>query len=624
MLDVVVVRRFIIASGLRSSSLVALLCCACVGEGPGAQGSTGYDAAGDGSFDEETGSGEGEDEGEDVEGGLAAEKELRFKNVTTRYGLGKRHGPEFDDSCIERVVGDPYPVIEDCSVQRSPGGAAIADYDGDGWPDVFLPRPGMRDLLYRNLGGEAFEEVGLQMGLAEEARSTGASWADLDLDGDLDLVVSTQGDQAHRIYLQREGGFEPLPRDWADAFQGGMGVGGTSVQIGDLDLDGYPDLIFLEWMWESQLVEGAPQHARILRNRGVSGDPQFDDVTVEIGLSEWVDGDVATMGFSASTADFNLDGWPDLLIAADYGKARLYLGDGQTLTELDDSGLETVDYAMGTAIADIDGDGDLDAYISSIGKVPGVEIDFGEPADYNHVLLNDGTGRFSSDPSSGADTCSFSWGTLAADLDLDGRIDLASTNGWYHVDPILNQSYREDRSCLFLRESPQVEAAQGRPRFANRSGPANFSDRGQGRGLYAFDFDRDGDLDLLEVRNGEPAILWQNDKVPVRAWLNVEARGLAGTADQRQALVAVRRSEGDDWRIEAIGQNSTFLGHGELMASFGLGYHAGSVAGVRVCWPDLGLMKELVDVAPRQHLVVEPTGEVEVTDEPCGTAVLRD
>src|SRR5690606_35915665 len=106
---------------------------------------------------------------------------------------------------------------------------------------------------------------------------------------------------------------------------------------------------------------------------------------------------------------------------------------------------------------------------------------------------------------------------------------------------------------------------------------------------YPLDYDNDGDLDLLEVRNGDAPILWEATTDPGAGWLQVEVLSPAGTPDQRQALVAVRAQAGDNWRIETIGQNSTFLGHGELMATFGFGHYDGVIDAVRVCWPDLGL-----------------------------------
>lgn len=566
----------------------------------------------------------GEDDGEPNPrpDDLDAPVTVSFDDVTTVAGLEQPHRPDADGiGCIFSNFGATYPPTLDCSIQLESGGAAIADFDGDGWVDLFLPRRNLRPLLYRNLGDGRFEDVAQAWGLDEILTASGATWSDLDRDGDLDLVVTTQGLDAHRIYRRDESRFVAVEGPWKDAFASTLGVNGTSVQAMDYDLDGYPDLLFMEWLRNEHKQSDEPWHARLLHNTSATTGLGFEDVTLAVGLEQLVNGTDPQLTFSASSADFDTDGWPDLLLTADYGHARIFLGDGETFTLVPDSGLEAIQFGMGTAVADIDGDGDLDAYVSSIGNNPETDIDFGFPWDQNHVLLNRGDGTFENMTATGAERCSFGWGVLAADLDLDGNVDLASTNGWFHPDPILDALYDSDRSCVFIRDAKGPD--QLLPTFADRSWATGFTDRGQGRGLYPLDFDRDGDLDILEVRNGDAPILWQTRSSQAHAWLQVEVLGEAGTADQRQALVALRMEPDGPWRIETIGQNSTYLGHGELIAAFGLGRRENPVD-VRVCWPDLRLIKQISAVDVRQRLRVGLGGSVEAITEPCGVAILRD
>lgn len=546
---------------------------------------------------------------------VARHPRVRFVEVATELGLSGTQSTWMPTETCPTLNDIGVDPVDDCQIRRFTGGAAVADFDDDGLADIYVPRLDGPDQLYRNLGPDGFEDVAEAWGLASSRASSGAAWADVDGDGDLDLIVSALGEGGFQLFIREDDTFVDQAAARGAALDLDPIIAGMSVQPGDFDGDGYTDLLFTEWMDAGHQSGEAPDNARLLRNRGSQAPGYFEDVSVQWGLDFLAEGIGSSLSFSASFADLNGDGRLDLVWTADFGRARVFLNDGSQFVEEVDSGLEAIEFAMGTALADLDADGDFDLYISSIGENPDFDVDVGFPFDRNHVLLNDGTGSFEA-VETGAERCGYGWGTAAADLDADGRVDLAATNGYYHPDPVIDHSYRNDRSCLFLAS----ESSDADVRFVAQTPGIGFADVGQGRGLYPVDIDNDGDLDLLETRSGDTPLLWKAYLGQPHAWLSVEPRSHAGSADARDAVVAVRGSSESVWRLEAIGQNSTFLGHGELKAHYGFSDSAEATADVRVCWQSAGVMVELLDVALRQRVVVHPIDGFEVS-EPCLVAV---
>ena len=555
-------------------------------------------------------------------GRIAAVAPLRMVDVAPAMGLDLTQGNEL----LPTACQNPYPEVtipaaDDCWIRNFMGGAAIADFDQDGWPDIFLPRAAGPNQLLRNLEGKGFEDVAEDWGLDDLAQHNAAAWVDLDLDGDLDLVISGQGISPHRVYMREVDRFELGSADWQAGLNAVHGVGGTSVQPGDVDLDGRPDLLFMEWTRQFNKRVDESWNVRLLRNLPDAGESyRLEDITRDTDLGDLLDRSEPNQSFSAAFADFDADGLADLFFTADYSHMQFYRGTNAGLELVPESGNEVVKFGMGTAIADIDGDGDLDAYVASIGEnidFPAT-IELGFEFDRNHLLLNDGSGRFESmELDAGPHTCSFSWGVLAADLNNDGSVDLAATNGWSHPEPLLNESYQSDRNCLFLQAVDDGPLA-----FSRQSADSGFDDDGQGRGLYAIDFDRDGDLDLLQIRNSDTPRLWRNEGANTRAWLQVVPLSPAGAPDARDALVAVRLGDGP-WRLSPVGLDATYLGHGELMASFGFGQTTHDEVDLRVCWEAAGRMLERDALPLRQRVSVSPD-EGEAIDAPCMQAIVAD
>jgi hypothetical protein len=333
-------------------------------------------------------------------------------------------------------------------------GASAADYDGDGDLDLYVLNYGP-NVLYRNNGDGTFTDVSAASGLADRSWSVSASWLDYDNDGDLDVYVAN--------YLEYdEGKFR--------TFYAASGFPGP------LSYKAQPD--------------------RLYRN---NGDGTFTDVTKEAGVY-FPDG----RAMSCVAADLNNDGYTDIYVANDATPNCYWVNTGKGTFE--NQALEMgVAFgeggqgasSMGPVVGDVDRDGRLDLYIPDMG--------------YGALLLN--KGKFFLDvttPSNLALVCGqyTGWGGVLFDYDNDGYLDLFVANG----DP--HHEYPED---------PVLVRNDGAGKFvdvARQSGPF-FQEKYVSRGAACGDFDNDGDLDLLVMcLNGAPKLL-RNDGGNRNNWLIV-------------------------------------------------------------------------------------------------------
>lgn len=476
-----------------------------------------------------------------------------------------------------------------CSIDWTSGGAAAADFDQDGWVDLYVTRPYEPDLLYRNQGDGTFVDVAASVGLGEQTHDIGAAWADVDNDGDLDLYVTTIGELAHKLFINHEGTFVDEAQARGADLDDGYPQTGTTPSFGDYDNDGWLDLYVGDW--HTHVLGTQPSHARLLRNRGEGGPGEFDDVTlaagvdvdgVYLGSNGGIDG---TFVFSAGFSDLDGDGWLDLLLASDFGCTRLFWnqGEGSFLDTTLASGVGTDENGMGSTIGDYDGDGDLDWFVTSI---IGPDNKTG-----NRLYAYAGDRHFvDATDAAGVREGGWAWGTAMFDHDNDGDLDLALTNGWSGT------LYRDDAMVGWTNF--------GEGLMIDSSAALELGDTGQGRALLTFDYDRDGDLDMFVANNAGKPLLLRNEGGNDRRWLQVEVRGSASNRDGLGARVWV--SAAGHTQMQEVGGPTHFLGHSERVLHFGLGL-AGEVDQVRVVWPASGAEQILTSLAVDQRVtIVEP------------------
>jgi enediyne biosynthesis protein E4 len=515
-----------------------------------------------------------------------------FTVVTEAAGLAIDPGDfAIAPFCLLDDVEKPNSAGDFCIPERFLGAVAVADYDEDGWPDLYLTTLRGPDRLMRNRGDGTFEDVAAAAGLVSAHVTGGAAWADVDGDGDLDLVRTSIGSSRNVLHINDGTGVfteEAVARGLA-VDTGAVHVG-MDIGVGDYDLDGWLDVFVSDWHPDDPLGNSI-DHNRLLRGLGASGAPgSFEDVTEAMGidlraLAPIVDAKAGSYGFAPAFVDLDDDGWPELTLAADFGTSRLWWNEGgvafSDLTFA--SGVGTERNGMGSTFGDYDGDGDLDWFVSAIATP---EL----PWLGNRMYRNEG-GRQLLDVTDllGLRDGGWAWGTAFMDLEHDGDLDLVLTAGWpstsFHADPV--RIWRNDDP---LAPWPDRAMALG-VAFAR-----------QGRGLVPFDYDRDGDLDLLVVSNTELPALYRNDMASGH-WLVVEIEGLPPNTRALGAKVRVQAVAGGPWQVRQIGVGSHFFGQQEFAAHFGLG-DAASVHRVEVHWPATGQTQVLEGVARDQRLRV--------------------
>jgi hypothetical protein len=324
-------------------------------------------------------------------------------------------------------------------------GIAIGDVDGDDREDVYLCQPGgLPNLLFLQQANGTLKDISAAAGVDWLDNSTGALLVDLDNDGDKDLVVAS-----HRALVVME-------NDGAGRF--GLRARLDSIALGysptaaDIDLDGDLDLLVLRYGADSREVGDFPTPHPFYdaRNGGANvllenqGGFRFDDVTAARGL----DVDNHRFSFAASWEDYDNDGDADVYIANDFGPNQLFRNDhGRFVDVSAESGAEDWGFGMSATWGDYDRDGFMDLYVSNMFSGAGNQVvqrvDFNPlmpeetKAKYlkmvrgNSLLRNEGNGRFSdvTDPMAEG-FGKWAWGAVWADLNNDGWEDIYLANGY--------------------------------------------------------------------------------------------------------------------------------------------------------------------------------------------------
>jgi hypothetical protein len=437
-------------------------------------------------------------------------------------------------------------------------GAFVADYDGDGWPDILVTNFG-KNVLYRNLGNGRFENVAAKAGLESPGWNTGAAWFDADGDGDLDVYIAQYVDQPLDAVLAAK-----RTLSWR---------GLEMVAAGPFGLKGAADHFF--------------------RNDG----GHFVDATAEAGMED----KGLAFGFSVRAADFDGDGDVDVYVANDSDPNYLYRNDGHghftevatwTGCALDENGAAQA--GMGIAAGDVTGDGLLDILVTNFAEDSSTLYRQLRGALWEDVSKKSGVGPATYRP--------LSWGVAFADLDNDGDLDIAIANG--HIYPQIDRhpevigGYAQ-RNLLLENRGPLGPDAV--PQFVDvtdGAGPG-FQQVLPSRGLAVADYDNDGDLDLLITNLDAPPTLLRNDST-VGSWLEVTLEDGKGGIAPIGAEVRVTAGGRTQWRDVAAGDS--YMSTHDPRPHFGLGA-ATMVDQVEVRWPD-GRKTILNNVPARQNLHV--------------------
>ncbi|KIG12425.1 ASPIC/UnbV domain-containing protein [Enhygromyxa salina] len=544
-----------------------------------------------------------------------------FTEVAEAAGLGTvqfvpTHPSKLDCMFPWATSGGLSPR-QDCEPQWFTGGVSVGDVNADGWPDVFMTRLAAPDHLFLNQGDGTFVDVAAQVGLGDCSWTNGSVFGDIDEDGDLDLLVTSVGATEHQLWINTlsetgELGFDEQAAARGFALSSTLMHSGEGVTLGDYDRDGWLDVHVNEWI----KVEHMPtpeqpawqRHGgRLLHN---TGQGNFEDVTAAYGVDLSALDPDGIFAFSSTFADLDGDGWQDLAITVDFRRSRLFWN-MEGLAYLDGSGPAGVNResnGMGSTFGDIDSDGDLDWYVTSIAEADACEDDETPPCwsgTGNRLYSYEGARTYSLiTDEAGVRDGAWAWGTIMFDADNDGDQDLALANGWPGRDLHGGLYHADTPTRLWINNGP----GWGETFMTEEGELRGVYDRGQGRGIVAFDYDRDGDLDLLVANHAGSPRLFRNDGGNARAWLRVAVEGTTSNHDGRGAKVRVQVEPDGPWQIREVGVASHFLGEGELIQHFGLGHgfelEQDTVHRVEVEWPASGIVQGFDEVGGGQVLVV--------------------
>ena len=440
----------------------------------------------------------------------------------------------FEEVAVKAGIADPGWAM----------GVSVADYDNDGFDDLYVTCFGP-NRLYRNRGNGTFDDVTAKAGVGDARFSTGSAWGDYDRDGDLDLFVTNYVDFK----------LSDLPQFGTGKFCQYRGV---PVQCGPRGLPGAGDVLY--------------------RN---NGDGTFTDVSKAAGVEDAG----GLYGLGVMWTDLDDDGWVDLFVANDATPNYAYRNnrDG-TFTEkglelglaVNENGVEQG--SMGISVADYDRDGQLDVVVTNFSD------------DYNTIYHKDAGGVFT-DVSKASKTADVSmpyvgWGTRFFDYDNDGWLDLLVVNG--HVYPQIEGAYPggmyRQRKLLYRNNRDgtfaEVTATLG----------AALLERRASRGAAFGDYDEDGDVDVVvNDLDGPPMLLRNDGGAKLGHWINLR---LIGTKSNRNAVGArVWLTSGRATLVQEVYSGDSYISHSDRRLHFGLG-EATRIETVTIRWPN-GITEKL-------------------------------
>jgi enediyne biosynthesis protein E4 len=526
-----------------------------------------------------------------------------FQEITVSAGLNFR------------LENSPTPFKH--QIETMPGGVAILDYNQDGLMDIYftngaespsLKKSGPRfwNRLYRNNGDRTFTDVTARAGVQGVGYMMGAAVADFDNDGFPDLFVV--GVNRNILYHNnRDGTFTDITHraglDHPDPRYGEMW--GIHAAWLDYDNDGWLDLLVINYcLWdpknEPYCGDSRPGHRTYCHPSKYAALPNqlfrsnrdgtFTDVSASSGIGKYLG-----KGMGAATADFDGDGLIDIFVANDTEPNFLFWnkGHGKFAEVASPQGVAFNQFgtpvsSMGVDFRDLDNDGRPDLFITTLSNegfllFHNTGARFDDIADQAQISLP-------SLPSSG-------WSNPIVDLNNDGWKDLFSANG--HV--IDNIELTQSRT-YHQRNSIFQNNGDGTFRDASSEAGRDFQRSAVHRGAAVADFDNDGRMDIVVTALSDRPELFHNTSPNAGHWLLVR---LVGHRSNRDGLGAILRLEIDDGRT-LWNQASTSVGFASASdprVHFGLG-RSSTIKSLEIRWPS-GKRQKLESLKPDHILTVE-------------------
>jgi enediyne biosynthesis protein E4 len=542
--------------------------------------------------------------------GAAAVPQARF----TLVNEAKARGVHF--------VQDNHATPQKYPFETLGGAVAALDYNNDGWVDLLFLNgapspshvrtdPATFNRLFKNTGHGSFVDVTAESGLSGEGLKgypQGVAIADYDNDGFEDVLVTTYGDNV--LYHNDGSGHFTDVTAKAGVAMPAHPLKASAAWL-DFDNDGYLDLFvthYFDWTLErnadTYCGERKPGHRIycdpsvfkplpnvLLRN---NGNGTFSDVSEQVGLNRYLG-----KGMGVAIADYNGDGRMDVYVTNDRMPQFLYRNDGGRFTEVAfEAGVSTNETGamvsgMGCDFKDFDNDGWPDIFLTDLVK------------DFFTLFVNQGKGFFldRTFPSGVgvASTGHSGWSNKLVDVDNDGWKDIVST-GSHVVDNVTlynpHASYKE--GCFLYRNLGNGRIED----LSTRVGP-DLTVAGAWRGLAAADFDNDGHLEIaLSQLNGPAALLVQHG-APVGNWMLLELQGTRSNRDGIGARVKLGLPSGRVLYEQVTTANGIYSAS-DKRVHFGLGDETRATY-LEIAWPS-GTVQRLDGPATNRVLrIVEPS-----------------
>lgn len=434
--------------------------------------------------------------------------QIQFSEVTNQTGL--------------KFIGKNY-------------GAAIADFNRDGFDDIFAFSQQAPCRLYRNNGNGTFTDVAAAVGVAFNGTPNVAGWVDINNDGLLDLFIGNR-EGFNVLYLGVEDGTF-MEHTYLSGLLNGSNV--KAVLFADVNLDGNIDIYLARLNMENILYLNI-------------GNSQFLNYTTVSGATDH------QISMGAVFFDYDNDGDPDLYLTHDANQPNiLYQNDGagHFTNVAAAAGADVAGYGMGVDVADINNDGWLDIYITNLYD--------------NFLLVNNGDGTFSEiAAAAGVNDAGMGWGCTFLDVDNDGWQDIyAANDSYFSPRPNLLYHNKQDLTFATISENSPLESMQ------------------PGYGTATLDFNNDGKMDIYlanyvgEIGNQ----LFRNDSQTENNWVKIKAEGTISNRSAIGARVTINAA-GQFWTDEIVG-TSGYATQNSLTLHFGLG-QINSIDQLTIRWPN--------------------------------------
>ncbi|MED5586614.1 MAG: VCBS repeat-containing protein [Verrucomicrobiota bacterium] len=556
-------------------------------------------------------------------------------------------------------------------------GLTVGDIDNDGWPDLFLVCQDGPNRLYRQVAPWKFEDITMAAGIEDHnAWGSGACFADLDNDGDLDLFVCNKG-AANEFYLNSGNGKFTGGRFSLYAPQNAsptMAAPADYDRDGDLDLYVTANRLFdfkelfnhkIEVIQDTAtgkrrvpppfdehcqynegniLVELGSPDVLVRNDGGQPGSPPIlrSVPHAKSGLSPGRDHGLAAVWF-----DINNDQWPDLYVSNDFSSPdHLYLNTGDTFSDVTGEVVPyTSFYSMGSDFADINNDGWIDYLSTDMSSTTHYKqktmmglmersqwfLDNLEPRQQmrNVLHINTGAGKFiSAEFFAGLDSTDWTWGAMFGDLDNDGLEDVYITNGMerniqdadlaarsikMNKMGVSKEKIREEiRNAPRLPERNLVFRNLGDLRFAPANDSWKLTEETVSHGGLLCDIDRDGDLDIITNNMNEPVTLLRNESGPQNEGILVSLVGKKSNRFGLGARVVVQTSMDKHTRI--LTSSRGYASGCEPVVHFGLGTST-EILKLTVFWPS-GAEQILENLATGRHYRISEPANAPVSAPP--------